>query len=71
MGQRGFPVEKARMGKRLRKKKRSMFERSEFKRFPQTHRPVRETAFHRGVCFFPLFPTRGKMGGLPEIANAA
>jgi len=57
-----FPVEKSRAGKRLRKKKRSMFERSELKRFPLTRRPARKTAFHRGVLFAPLFPTREKVG---------
>jgi len=57
---RGFP--RCRGGKRLRNKKRSLFERSEFKRFPQTRRPAGEAAFHGGVFFASFFPSSEKAG---------
>jgi len=56
------PGERPRTGESVRKEKRSLFERSDFRRFPQTRRPAGETAFHGAVFFAPPFPGGGKWG---------
>jgi len=58
-----FPVEKPRAGKRLRKKKRSMFERSEFC-VSRKRADRRGKRLFTGASFLPHFFRRGKKWGI-------